>query len=125
MALSVDPPQRGKESDECVDLYEQEKNEIFNGLKDRAGLLTQTFNEMEGISCTEVQGAMYAFPQLHLPQKFIEHAKKEGKKPDFLYCMEMLDKTGVMTVPGSGFGQKEGTHHLRITNLVSPTSTME
>ena len=39
--------------------------------------------------------------------------------------MEMVDKTGIMTVPGSGFGQADGTYHFRITNLVSPTSHME
>ena len=30
-----------------------------------------------------------------------------------------------MTVPGSGFGQKAGTHHLRITNLIADTKEME
>jgi len=39
--------------------------------------------------------------------------------------MEMVDKTGIMTVPGSGFGQQKGTYHFRITNLVNPTSHME
>ena len=29
-----------------------------------------------------------------------------------------------MTVPGSGFGQKEGEYHFRITNLVTPTEKM-
>ena len=37
----------------------------------------------------------------------------------------MVDKTGIMTVPGSGFGQQKGTYHFRITNLVNPTSHME
>jgi len=30
-----------------------------------------------------------------------------------------------MTVPGSGFGQKDGEYHLRITNLVTPTERMK
>ena len=42
-----------------------------------------------------------------------------------MYCLEMVDKTGIMTVPGSGFGQQKGTYHFRITNLVNPTSHME
>jgi alanine transaminase len=45
-------------------------------------------------------------------------------KPDFMYCMDMLRETGIQTVPGSGFGQKEGTYHLRLTNLVNPTEKM-
>ena len=38
--------------------------------------------------------------------------------------MDMVEKTGIMTVPGSGFGQVDGTFHFRITNLVTPTSHM-
>ena len=28
-----------------------------------------------------------------------------GKAPDFLYCKELLENTGIVTVPGSGFRQ--------------------
>ena len=42
-----------------------------------------------------------------------------------MYCYEMLEQTGIMTVPGSGFGQKEGEYHFRITNLVAPTEEMK
>ena len=38
--------------------------------------------------------------------------------------MDMLLNTGIMTVPGSGFGQVDDTYHFRITNLVSPTEDM-
>jgi alanine transaminase len=43
---------------------------------------------------------------------------------DFMYCMDMVNETGIMTVPGSGFGQREGEYHYRITNLVTPTEEM-
>lgn len=79
---------------------------------------------MYAVSCTEIEGAMYAFPQVHFSKKFIDESKRQGKQPDFLYCLEMVNKTGIMTVPGSGFGQKEGTYHFRITNLVTPTEKM-
>ena len=42
-------------------------------------------------------------------------------QPDFMYCMDMLNETGIMTVPGSGFGQKTDSYHFRATNLVTPT----
>jgi aspartate/methionine/tyrosine aminotransferase len=51
-----------------------------------------------------MEGAMYAFPQVHFSKKFQKHAKKEGKNADTLYCMELLESTGIMVVPGSGFG---------------------
>ena len=37
--------------------------------------------------------------------------------PDFLYCMMLLEKTGVCVVPGAGFGQEPGTYHFRTTFL--------
>lgn len=55
-----------------------------------------------------VSGAMYSFPQIRLPPKAIEDAKKAGKVPDVFYCLKLLEATGISTVPGSGFGQKEG-----------------
>lgn len=52
-----------------------------------------------------VEGAMYAFPRLTLPAGAVEAAARQGTPADFLYCMELLDQTGIVTVPGSGFGQ--------------------
>jgi len=80
---------------------------------------------MNNITCTEIEGAMYGFPRIHFSNKFIQEAKELGKAPDFLYCLEMVNKTGIMTVPGSGFLQQKGTHHFRITNLVTPNEKME
>lgn len=38
--------------------------------------------------------------------------------------MDLVEQTGIMTVPGSGFGQMPGTYHFRITNLVTPNERM-
>ena len=80
---------------------------------------------MDKVSCTEVQGAMYAFPRIHLSDNAIKAAKKLGVAPDFFYCKQLVDETGIMTVPGSGFGQMKDTYHFRITNLVCPTERMK
>jgi len=37
--------------------------------------------------------------------------------PDALYCMKLLEATGIVVVPGSGFGQAENTWHFRTTFL--------
>ena len=34
-------------------------------------------------------------------------------EPDEYYCMELLENHGISCVPGSGFGQTEGTYHFR------------
>jgi alanine transaminase len=123
--LLVDPPKRGVESNSTMDLYEKERGDIFNGLKTRAELLSSTFNEMRNVTCSEIQGAMYAFPRIHLSQSAIKAARDQNVAPDFFYCMNLVNETGIMTVPGSGFGQKEGEYHFRITNLVTPTERMK
>ena len=33
--------------------------------------------------------------------------------PDMFYCMKLLEEMGICVVPGSGFGQREGTYHFR------------
>jgi alanine transaminase len=42
-----------------------------------------------------------------------------GKSPDWLYCHDLLQECGIVVVPGSGFGQADGTFHFRITLLPS------
>lgn len=51
---------------------------------------------------------MYSFPQIRLPPKALEIAQHAGKAADVYYCLKLLEATGISTVPGSGFGQKEG-----------------
>lgn len=63
--LMVDPPAEGRESADCNEMYQTERGLVFNGLKERAELLTRYFNDMKQITCTEIEGAMYGFPQIH------------------------------------------------------------
>ncbi|KAI1821460.1 alanine transaminase-like protein [Xylaria intraflava] len=116
--LMVNPPQPG---DPSYPLYEQEYNGIFKGLQQRATALYEAFREMEGVECGEPQGSMYLFPTIHVPAKAVDAARAEGRTPDEFYCMRLLEATGVCVVPGSGFGQKEGTLHLRTTFLAPGT----
>jgi alanine transaminase len=131
----VNPPSLG---DESYSQYVEERDGIYNSLKRRAEKLTKFLNSLEGVTCNPSQGnthkakfylillcpfflsgAMYAFPQVCLSPKAVEAAKKAGKKPDDFYSIALLDETGVCVVPGSGFGQVDGTFHFRTTFLPS------
>lgn len=112
--MMVKPPQSG---DESFSLYQQEVDAIYTSLKRRALKLAAAFNSMTGVSCQQAEGAMYLFPAVKLPPKAVEQAQKLKKAPDAFYVMEMLKATGVVCVPGSGFGQKPGTFHFRATFL--------
>ena len=112
------PPKEGEPS---YPLYHEEYEGIKQGLQERATALWKAFQDMEGVECAEPMGSMYLFPTLKLPQKAVEQAQKEGKKPDEFYISNLLDATGICMVPGSGFGQKEGTLHFRTTFLAPGT----
>ncbi|RCN41944.1 aminotransferase, class I/II [Ancylostoma caninum] len=117
MDCVVNPPKPGEPS---YDLWLKEKTAVLDSLKQRATLVKEAYGSIEGIRCNEVQGAMYAFPQIELPQKAIDKARSLGQEPDFFYAMQLLESTGVCIVPGSGFGQKQGTYHFRTTILPQP-----
>jgi len=112
--VMVNPPKQG---DASYEQYISERDEIIASLKRRAALITDAFNKMEGVSCVPAAGAMYAFPKITLPQKAVDAARAAKREPDFFYCLALLDNAGVCVVPGSGFGQKEGTYHFRTTFL--------
>lgn len=116
--LMVNPPRAGQPS---YELYKKEYDSIFNGLKDRATALHKAFEQMEGVECGAPQGSMYLFPTVNLPPKVAEAAAKEGRTADEFYCMRLLEATGVCVVPGSGFGQKDGSLHFRTTFLAPGT----
>jgi len=103
--------------DASYDVFMQEKTNVLDSLRERAKLVYEHLNQLEGVSCREVAGAMYAFPQLRLPQKAIDAAEALNQAPDFFYCSALLEDTGICVVPGSGFKQREGTHHFRMTIL--------
>jgi alanine transaminase len=67
--------------------------------------LEDAFKKLEGVSCNEAEGAMYLFPRIHLPQKAIKAAEAAKTAPDAFYCHRLLNATGIVVVPGSGFGQ--------------------
>ncbi len=75
-------------------------------LKKRRDLVVKRLNEIDGISCKLPNGAFYTFPKiLH-----------NGWKQDKDFVLDLLDKTGILTVHGSGFGES-GKGHFRIVYL--------
>ena len=38
-------------------------------------MASETLNSLDGITCNHIQGAMYAFPQIYLPDKAIKAAQ--------------------------------------------------
>lgn len=78
--------------------------ELMKKMTPRRDMTYKMLNDIEGISCVKPKGAFYAFPKLDV-------------KDDADFVNNLIMETGVIVVPGSGFGQRPGTQHLRIVFL--------
>jgi len=114
MASVVTPPPPGGPSRERFD---KEKSETRDAMKRKAKMVTDRLNAMEGVTCQAIEGAMYAFPKVIIKGYVMKKAISFATPADQIYCLEMLERTGVITVPGSGFGQRPGYFHFRMTIL--------
>ena len=76
-------------------------------LKIHRDYVIKRLNAMNNISCSNPQGAFYAFPKI-IDNKF---------DSDKNFVLELLKQKGVLTVHGSGFGTQYGSGHFRIVYL--------
>jgi alanine-synthesizing transaminase len=84
-------------------------NEMLKKLAVRRDMTVSMLNDIEEFDCKVPKGAFYAFPTLNIPDK------------DEDFVKDLIRETGVVTVHGSGFGQKPGTKHIRIVFLPNET----
>jgi aspartate/methionine/tyrosine aminotransferase len=82
-------------------------SEFVSELKKRRDFVIKRLNSISGLSCSNPKGAFYAFPKI----------EKNPYKTDQQFVTELLKKTGVLTVHGSGFGTQYGSGHFRIVFL--------
>jgi aspartate/methionine/tyrosine aminotransferase len=109
--LLVRPPRPGEPSHET---WARERREVLEALRRKAEMVERGLAGVEGIRCNPVAGAMYAFPQIRLPPGTTDED----------WCLALLEETGICVVPGSGFGQDEGTWHFR-TTILPPVDRLE
>lgn len=77
---------------------------MLDKLMRRRDITMNILDGIDGISVVEPQGAFYAFPSIDV-------------KDDMHFCAQLIKETGVVVVPGTGFGQKPGEQHFRIVIL--------
>jgi alanine transaminase len=108
----------------CGKIWKEERDGELRSLEKRALQLERAIARLPGLVPQPAMGAMYLFPRLELPKRFIAEVKNATwrgapMEPDLAWCMRLVNEEGIVTLPGSGFGQKEGTYHARITFLPS------
>lgn len=83
--------------------------EFVSEIKKRRDLVVKRLNSMPGLSCPNPKGAFYAFPKID--------DNRFGTDKEFV--QKLLEQKGVLTVHGSGFGEKYGSGHFRLVYLPS------
>ena len=79
--------------------------EVRRKLTARRDLTVETCNSIPGMSCVPPRGAFYAFPRIDVPED------------DATWVKQLLLQKHILTVQGSGFGQKPASKHFRIVFL--------
>ena len=82
--------------------------DLVEKLRKRRDYIVKRLNAIEGISCRIPHGAFYVFPKVNLDRYW---------EDDQQFVLDLLSKTGVLTVQGSGFGKAFGSSHFRIVYL--------
>ena len=82
-------------------------NDFVSEIKKRRDLVVKRLNEIPGLSCPNPKGAFYAFPKIE--------ENRFGTDKEFV--TKLLETKGVLTVHGSGFGEKYGSGHFRLVYL--------
>ena len=48
---------------------------VLDSYQKKAKITASMLNSLEGVTCNDVTGSLYAFPRINLPQKVIKEAK--------------------------------------------------
>jgi len=82
-------------------------SDFVSEIKKHRDLVVKRLNEIPGLSCPNPKGAFYAFPRIE--------DNRFGTDKEFV--TKLLETKGVLTVHGSGFGEKYGSGHFRLVYL--------
>lgn len=52
-------------------------------------MVHEALNKLEGITCNEADGALYAFPRIRLSKKAQHAAEGKGVPADEYYCLQV------------------------------------
>jgi len=90
--------------------------EMNKKLQQRRDFAWKRLNQIRGMSCTKPEGAFYVFPK-------VDDISSRWKT-DVEFARQLLEKTGVLVVHGSGFDETYGSGHFRAV-ILPPTETLE
>jgi len=90
--------------------------EMTRKLQQRRDYAVKRLNQIRGISCAKPEGAFYIFPRVD--------GVGSRWKTDGDFARQLLEKTGILIVHGSGFDETYGSGHFRAV-ILPPIETLE
>ncbi|NHI90287.1 MAG: aminotransferase class I/II-fold pyridoxal phosphate-dependent enzyme [Candidatus Thorarchaeota archaeon] len=85
--------------------------ETMRKMRERRDLIYKRLNDVDSVSTMLPEAAFYIMPKIDLRGRW---------RDDTEYVLNVLDNTGVVFVPGSGFGPEYGSGHFRSVFLPPP-----
>lgn len=85
--------------------------ETMRRMRERRDLIYKRLNEVDSVSTRLPEAAFYIMPKIDLRGRW---------KDDNEFVLDVLNNTGVVFVPGSGFGVEHGSGHFRSVFLPPP-----
>ena len=90
--------------------------EITEKLQLRRDYAVKRLNNINGVSCAKPEGAFYVFPRVD--------SVGSRWRSDGDFARQLVEKTGVLVVHGSGFDETYGSGHFRAV-ILPPIETLE
>lgn len=72
----------------------KERNDILSSLERRSQMVHEALNALEGVTCNEADGALYAFPRVRLSKKAKDTAEGKDLPADEYYCLKVMLRRG-------------------------------
>lgn len=85
--------------------------ETMRRMRERRDLIYKRLNEIDSVSTRLPEAAFYILPKIDLRGRW---------RDDTEFVLDVLNNTGVVFVPGSGFGVEHGSGHFRSVFLPPP-----
>lgn len=85
--------------------------EVMKRLRERRDIIWKRLNDIDSVSTRLPQAAFYIMPKIELRGRW---------KDDYEFVKDVLVETGVVFVPGRGFGEEYGSGHFRSVFLPPP-----
>lgn len=98
---------------EALEGTQESLEQMIGRYAERRNLIIEGINNINGLSCIRPKGAFYAFVNVSM-----SNMKSEA------FAVRLLESTGVVVVPGSGFGEA-GEGYIRMSYATSEENILE